>query len=124
MMKSHIHYHDHSWYDVGSQIAGKAYMPLNAAYYAMQIKEGNQLKFELRICRSALKNISCGLPEESVFKWLWYTSLVISQEIDDIIPFLIFIINANDLRDGKLTTPWNQLKVHYNKKRCRSIRIK
>lgn len=109
MNKTEIDHVDHSWFDVGSRYIGKAINRPLVDYYAMLISEGLKNKFELRIKRSAAENIQGDDPPYSIYKWLWYMSLVIALEMEDTIPFLIMTITAGDVIDGKLITPWRNL---------------
>lgn len=102
---------DYSWFDVGSKYAGKAVQPPSEEYYAMLISDGIKDKFELRVNCTAIGDILNGDPPHSVYKWLWYMSLVIAQDMEDTLPFQVLTVHSSDVKAGKLITPWRNLKT-------------
>ncbi|MCM3730056.1 hypothetical protein M3196_00030 [Fictibacillus nanhaiensis] len=90
-------------------------------YYRLVINHNELPILDIRVSGTAVANQSCGLDEDSIHQWLWDTGIVFIQK-HKIDKFRIIMIKSIDVLNRQITTPIEQLYVHFGMETIEEIK--
>jgi hypothetical protein len=90
-------------------------------YYRLVIKHNDLPLLELRVSGTAVVNQSCGLNEDSIHQWLWHKGVEYIQK-QDINEYRIIMIKSIDVLNGLITTPIEQLYIHFGMEKIEELK--